>query len=173
MKSIENQLTGGHPNSLGNTIEIVELVLDQNSYFDELFHCYFSQDEVVRLRVSNAMKRIAKENEELLIPYLDRFLDEISEIDQASTKWTLAQLFLMLQTHMNDRQFQRAKEILLNNLHNSDDWIVLNMTMETLANWAIEDEALKQQLLPRLKQLKKDPRKSVFSKASKKLVQLA
>ena len=172
MQSIEIQLTGGHPNSLGNTIEVVEQVLEDPDKMEELFQCYFSEDEVVRLRVSNAMKRITKADKELVIPYLARFLDEISNIDQASTQWTLAQLFLMLEKHMTEAQIQHAKDILMDNLNSSDDWIVLNMTMETLAKWAMTDEALKIQLLPRLKQLEKDPRKSVFSKASKKLAQL-
>ena len=173
MQSIEEQLTGGHPNSLGNTVEVVEQILEDPDKIEELYQCYFSEDEVVRLRVSNAMKRITKARRELVIPYLGRFLDEISNIDQASTQWTLAQLFLMLEKHMTEAEIQHAKEILMDNLNGSDDWIVLNMTMETLAKWAIDDEVLKIQLLPRLKQLEKDPRKSVFSKASKKLAQLA
>ena len=157
---------------MGNTVEVVSQVLKQPDLFKELFQCYFSDDEVVRLRVSNAMKRIAKENKGLVIPYLDRFLNEISLIDQASTRWTIAQLFLMLDKQMTPQQWKSAKEILLTNLHESDDWIVLNMTMETLANWALKDDELKIELLPRLEQLKNDPRKSVCSKATKKLAQL-
>ena len=91
--SLEERLTGGHPNSLGNTVEVVDDVLKNPALFNELFQCYFSADEVVRLRVSNAMKRVCKENEEMLVPYIDKFLGEISKIDQASTQWTLAQLF--------------------------------------------------------------------------------
>lgn len=172
MQKIEAQLKGGHPNSLGNTVEVVSQVLKQPEKFNELFHCYFSNDEVVRLRVSNAMKRIAKENKGLVIPYLDRFLNEISLIDQASTRWTLAQLFLMLDKHLAPQQLKNAKKILMTNLRESDDWIVLNMTMETLAKWALKDDELKIELLHRLEQLKKDPRKSVCSKATKKLAQL-
>lgn len=90
MQGFEQRLTGGHPNSLGNTVAVVEAVLDQPELFNELFNCYFSHDEVVRLRTSNAMKRICKANKSLLLPYLDRFLTEISQIDQPSTQWTLA-----------------------------------------------------------------------------------
>ena len=172
MQNIEAILTGGHPNSLGNTIEVVEMVLEDTRKIEELFQCYYSKDEVVRMRVSNAIKRIAKANQLLIVPYLDRFLNEICKINQSSTKWTMAQLFLMLENHLTAQQFRRAKEILLKNLNESDDWIVLNMTMETLAVWALRDEDLKVALMPRLKKLKKDHRKSVFTKASKKLAQL-
>ena len=42
-KEIEEKLTGGHPNSLENTIEVVEEVLAEPDKFDALFHCYFSK----------------------------------------------------------------------------------------------------------------------------------
>jgi hypothetical protein len=165
--NFETQLTGGHPNSLGNTIEVVEEVLAHPEKFDELFHCYFSEDEVVRLRVSNAMKRIAKANKALLLPYLDRFLTEIADINQASTQWTLAQLFLLLEKDLSPEQKETATAILRHNLEQHNDWIVLNMTMETLGQWAKEDKGVKEWLHPHLERLAMDPRKSISKKANK------
>jgi len=167
MQNFENRLKGGHPNSLGNTVEIVEEVLATPTHFDEFFNCYFSDDEVVRLRVSNGMKRIAKANKKLLEPYLDRFLTEIAAIDQASTQWTLAQLFLMLEKSLSDTQLNQAKSLLKNNLANHHDWIVLNTTMDTLAKWAKKDPELKTWVAPHLARLQKDSRKSVANKAKK------
>jgi len=83
VQDFEKRLQGGHPNSLGHTVEVVEEVLSEPSLFDELFHCYYSDDEVVRLRVSNAMKRICKADKTIVLPYVDRLLDDISKIDQA------------------------------------------------------------------------------------------
>lgn len=165
--SFEERLKGGHPNSLGNTIEVVEEVLHQPSLFDKLFNCYFSDDEVVRLRVSNAMKRIGKANKPLLVPYIGRFLSEISKINQASTQWTLSQLFLLLQKDMSETQLTSAKQIMKNNLANHDDWIVLNMTMDTLGKWSKTDSDLKLWIEPHLKRLTSDTRKSVSKKATK------
>lgn len=173
MKNFEQRLTGGHPNSLGNTVEVVEEVLAAPALFEELFNCYFSKDEVVRLRVSNAMKRICKSKKQLLIPYVDRFLDEISKIDQASTQWTLASLFLMLEKDLEVVQEKKAKEIMKHNLANHKDWIVLNETIKTLAIWAKKDENLKNWMLPHLKRLAKDERKSVSKKAQNTLQALS
>ena len=167
VSNFEERLTGGHPNSLGNTVEVVGEVLSQPEQFEELFNCYFSQDEVVRLRVSNAMKRICKENQSLLIPYLDRFLNEISEIDQASTQWTLAQLFQLLEKEMSAPQIAQAKAIMRRNLAQHEDWIVLNQTMQTLAEWAVVDPELKAWLKPQLSRLQTDTRKSVAKRAAK------
>lgn len=172
MKDFESQLKVGHPNSLGNTVEVVEAVLAENDRFSELFQCYFSNDEVVRLRTSNAMKRICKAKKPLLIPYIDRLLTEISKIDQPSTQWTLAQLFGMMEREMTDRQMAQAKKIMKNNLAHHSDWIVLNQTMDTLANWSKKDTDLTAWILPHLERLSLDERKSVSGRAKKMIHKL-
>jgi hypothetical protein len=165
----EERLTGGHPNSLGNTIEVVADVLAHPERIEELYQCYFSEDEVVRLRVSNAMKRLARANGDLLFPYLDRFLKDISKIDQASTRWTLAQLFQHYTKEFTPPQQAEATAILRENLDCCDDWIVQNHTMQTLAEWSVDDLELKAWLLPRLEQRLQEPRKSVRRRAEKLL----
>lgn len=167
INSFEQLLTGGHPNSLGNTLEVVEAILKDRKKLEELYQCYFSHDEIVRLRVSNAMKRICKEHPEWLVPYIDKLIEKISTIDQDSTQWTLAQLFLMLDRYLSDSQRKKAIHILQRNLTTRNDWIVLNMTMETLTHWAQHDNALKVWLLPQLQKLSKDSRTSVKKRALK------
>ena len=169
----EDMLTGGHPNSLGRTVEVVEQVLADPARFEELFSCYQSEDAVVRLRVSNAMKRIEAERHDLLVPYIDRLIGEVGALDQASAQWTLAQLFARLAPDM-DRDMDRGQRagaltIMKRNLANHDDWIVLNATIETLAAWAAEDIDLSAWLRPHLQRLSTDSRKSVAKRASKKL----
>ena len=173
INAFEEMLTGGHPNSLGNTIEVVDIVLADKKKFDDLYQCYFSEDEVVRLRVSNAMKRICKEHPEWLVPYIDNFLNEISKINQASTQWTLAQLFLWLEDDMSKLQLEKAKEILKTNLTKSNDWIVQNTTMETLSTWAKDDESLRLWIIPKLEKFSESDRKSVARRASKQLAALS
>lgn len=170
--NFELLLTGGHPNSLGKTIEVVDIVLADKSRLQELYQCYFSKDEVVRLRVSNAMKRICREHPEWLVPYLNKFLTEIAEINQASTQWTLAQLFLWLENDMTNTQRAKATEILKRNLLENTDWIVQNTTIETLGNWAKNDKELKKWLIPHLEDFSKTGRKSVANRAKKMLLSL-
>ncbi|MEL6483636.1 MAG: hypothetical protein AAFU57_03915 [Bacteroidota bacterium] len=165
--NFEERLTGGHPNSLGNTVTIVAEVLENPSKFEAFFQCYFSKDEVVRLRVSNGMKRIAKEKPELLVPYLDRFLTDIAAIPQASTQWTLSQLFLTLEENLTSSQKEQALAIMKNNLQHHSDWIVLCQTMETLGKWSKKDSSLKSWMQPELERLHQDERKSVSKKAEK------
>jgi len=166
-------LTGGHPNSLGRTIEVVETVFNDRKRLDELYNCYFSDDEVVRFRTSNAIKRVSREKPNWLVPYIDKLIDVISKIDQASAQWTLANLFETLSTDMTPVQMEKAKEILKRNLESHDDWIVLNNTMQTLGTWASEDKKLKEWLGPHLEKLSNDSRKSVSGRAKKMTVKLS
>ena len=168
-ETFEAMLTGGHPNSLGRTIEVVDTVLADPDRFDELFACYRSDDPVVRLRVSNAMRRVEAERHDLLVPYIEKFISEIGALDQPSAQWTLAKLFEALEPDMTPQQRAAAQAIMQRNLAEHDDWIVLNNTMEALFVWSAGDAGLRGWLKPHLERLSKDNRKSVASRAKKLL----
>jgi hypothetical protein len=172
-ETYEAMLTGGHPNSLGRTIEVVNDVLEHPEKLPELFACYNSADEVVRLRTSNAIKRISKEHPEWLVPHINQMLTEISQIDQASTKWTLANLFETLAQLMTAEQKISATNILKTNLATHTDWIVLKNTAQTLTAWAKKDADLKTWLLPHLERLSQDERRSVAGAAKKSIKMLS
>mgnify|MGYP001791703419 FL=1 len=140
INSFETQLSGGHHNSLGNTVAVVDEVLKDKKKLKDLYNCYQSEDEVVRLRVSSAMKRVCIAKPELLAGYLDGLLSDISQIDQASTKWTLAILFRLLDTLMSDVQRKKAIQIMKTNLLRDKDWIVQNTTAESLEYFARNDK---------------------------------
>jgi len=154
---------------LHRTVEVVDKILGNKRYLEQLYDCYFSEDEVVRLRTSNAFKRISREKPEWLVPYLDRFLGEISKIDQASTQWTLANLFETLREEMTKEQVKKAETILKKNLKSSNDWIVLKNSMQTLNTWSTDKKSLRTWLEPELVRLSKDPRKAVSGFAKKSL----
>ena len=169
MDSFDTMLSGGHPNSLGRTIDVVQAVFADPSRLDELFGCYRSDDPVVRLRTSNALKRVEAERHDWIVPFLDRLIDEVGALDQPSAQWTLAQLFLRLKSEMSPAQYRGATKILKRNLEQHDDWIVLNATMETLFQWSQTDDELGLWLKPHLDRIAKDPRKSVAGRAKKLL----
>ncbi|NKB50662.1 MAG: hypothetical protein GKR97_00290 [Rhizobiaceae bacterium] len=171
-ESFEQMLSGGHPNSLGRTEEVVDLVLNDEKRLAKLYQCYFSADEVVRLRVSSAFKRITAKHPQWTMQYMDGLLSEVAEIDQASTQWTLAILFEQTQALMSAAQTAKALQIMKHNLAVHHDWIVLNTTMNVLANWAKNDVDLEQWMRPHLKRLSKDSRNSVSRKAAKLIDQL-
>ena len=170
--AFEAMLTGGHPNSLGRTIEVVDTVLADEGRIEELFLCYRSDDEVVRLRVSNAMRRVQAERPDLVSAYVDRLIDEIGALDQASAQWTLPKLFEGAAADMTADQHARAEALVKRNLAAHDDWIVLNNSIEYLGARAKTDDALLAWLTPHLERLSEDARKSVAGRAKKWLKKL-
>ena len=172
LNDIEVELSGGHPNSLGRTIAVVDRILTDPSLLDELIDCYGSDDPVVRLRVSSAMKRISASRPLWLLPHLDLLLTSIAAIDQASTQWTLAILFDRLREHLTQEQREAAVAVMKRNLDSSDDWIVQNTTMQVVFDWSEFEPALVEWLRPRLVQFLASPRKSVASRAAKLLARL-
>ena len=167
MTEFEEVLSGGHLNSLGRTLEVVEAVLADRSRLDDLYRCYFSTDEVVRLRVSSAMKRVTIEHPDWTMDFIDGLQSDIAAIDQASTQWTLALLFDLMADHLSTEQRARAIEIMEDNLAHHTDWIVLNNSMKVLGKWAKHDPDLAERLQPHARRLADDNRKSVASNARK------
>ncbi|MBG6223646.1 hypothetical protein IWX63_000194 [Arthrobacter sp. CAN_A2] len=165
METIESMLTGGHPNSMGRTVDVVELVAADRSRLQELFGCYGSADPVVRLRTSSALKRLEAVRHDWLVPFVDRLIDDVGTLDQASARWTLAKLFLRLTPDLTPDQRDRATVVLKRNLEEQHDWIVLINTMETLSAWSDGDPALRAWLDPQLERLAGDPRTSVAERA--------
>ena len=163
----EQELSGGHPNSLGNTVKVVAQVLKDQELLSELFLCYSSPDEVVRLRTSNAFKRIFREKPAWFRPMVPKFLRKILQLDQASAMWTFSQLCLECEEQLSATQKKKATEIIKRFLEKTDDWIVLNTSLQTLGAWSLDDAQLKQWLIPRLKKLSRDERKSVAKRAQK------
>jgi hypothetical protein len=172
INQFEERLSGGHPNSLGNTVAVVEHVLTDRELLDDLFACYNSADAVVRLRVSSAMKRVTAAQPLWVVPFIDRYLTDIADLDQASAQWTIALLMRSLEEHLSTEQKKKAVSLLKRNLKNNDDWIVQNTTMETLTHWAKSDQPLKKWLIPQLKTFTTNSRKSVAGRARKSLVTL-
>ena len=167
----EPLLTGGHPNSLGRTEEVAATVLAKPGLLVILFDTYKSDDEVVRLRVSSALKRVARGNPQLVVPFIDRLLTEVASIDQASAQWSLAELFRALSGLMSPAQRSKALIVMKRNLEKHPDWIVANHTMQTVSDWVdgkiVDDASLRRWLLGQLARLKKDPRNSVAKRANR------
>ena len=161
----KTMLSGGHPNSLGRTLEVVDIVLNNKNNLIYLFECYLSNDATVRLRVSNAFKRIFRQNPNWFAGYVDKFQILIPTLNQPSAEWTLAQLHLEFCYLLTEKQKSKAINISKEQLKNSKDWIVIIQTMNFLEKVAKEDESLRHWLLIKLDLISKDKRKTVSKKA--------
>ncbi len=162
-------LRGGHPNSLGRTEEVVAIVVADRQRLEELFVSLAESDELVRMRAGDALEKVCREQPGWFRPHVDRLIAEVGSIEQPSIQWHVAQMLQHLRGDLSDEQARRAKELLQRNLTRSTDWIVLNVTMDVLAEWATDDPELAEWLIPVLERLRADPRKSVAKRAAKRL----
>lgn len=169
--SIQSSLKGGHPNSLGNTEAVTQRVLKDESLLPELLECYKSDDEVVRLRVSSCLKRVCKSQPDWVYKYMEPLLTDVSRVDQASAKWTLAIIFGLLRERMTDSEYRQAIEIMKQNLF-YPDWIVQNTMLQHLWDFSRFDEELSIWLEPQIHVLSESPWKSVNGRAKKLIDQL-
>ncbi len=166
-------LEGGHPNSLGRTHEVVATVLADQARLEELFETMASADEVVRLRGGDALEKVCRQQPGWFLPHVDRLLGDLGLIEQPSVQWHVAQMLQHLRDGLSDEQAQRAIVLLQHNLTRSTDWIVLNVTMDVLTQWADGDPILTSWLMPELERLGEDERRSVAKRAAKRLAELS
>lgn len=167
---IEQALTGGDRRSLGRTEEVVAQVRADPSRFPELFACLFSADDVVRMRAGDAIEKVSRTHPDMLEPFRTRLLTDVAAIDQPSVRWHLAQMLPRLSLTAAERR--RAIAILRGNLAESGDWIVVNCTLEALADFAQDDAALRRELVPILREHLSSDRRSIASRARRLLARL-
>lgn len=168
----EDALTGGHHNSLGNTVAVAEQVNADRSLLPELINTYASEDEVVRLRVSSALKRVAWEHPDWIHAEIDSIMEWVERLKQPSAQWSVGQMLLAIGPRLSTAERDRAVALMKSHIESSSDWIVLNHTMETLAQWAMEDPELEAWLVPHLSVFATDSRKSIAKRAQRLLGKL-
>lgn len=168
-----DMLRGGHPNSLGNTEQVVSITLADHDRLDELFAGIADPDEVVGMRVGDALEKVCREQPGWFVPRIDHIIDVLGNVDQPSVQWHVAQMLQHLRDDLSIAQEQRAKRLLQRNLTTSTDWIVLNVTMDVLTAWTTRDPSLSRWLSRELERLSQDQRSSVAKRASMRLAQLS
>ena len=169
--SFEQSLKGGHPNSLGNTLEVVDVVLGNTDKIEDLFLCYQSDDETVRLRTSNAFKRIFRAKPELFNNWKQRFIKEVAEIDQPYAKWTSIQILNELFDQLDEKEKAQSIEICLRYLQNEKDWIVINQSLNFIRNHLERFDFKDPEMMKLLIFFVDDERKSI-SKNAEKLIKI-
>ena len=165
--SFDNSLKGGHPNSLGNILELVDEVLGDTDKMEDLFLCYQSDDETVRLRTSNAFKRIFRAKPDLFKKWKKRFIKEVAEIDQPSAKWTSIKILNELFDQLDEKEKAQSIEICLRYLRNEKDWIVINQSLNLMRNHLEQFDFKNPEMMKLLKFFVNDKKKIDLKKCRK------
>lgn len=164
---ISEMLAGGDPRSLGKTGQVVESVLSNRTLLDELFNCIFQSDEIVRMRASDALEKICRQNPEWFEPYISKLLEDVPKIRQASVQWHLVQM--LSEINLSSAQKSLAIDIMKRNLQTIDDWIVINLTLESLSTFARHKSLTRDEFISILRKFQNNRHKSVASRVKKLL----
>ncbi len=81
MPSILDQLSGGHPSTIGPAREVTRQVLANHTLFDELFDGIAEDNPTIRNRATRVVAEVAVVHPEWLAPYKADFLEHIMAMD--------------------------------------------------------------------------------------------
>jgi hypothetical protein len=163
---------GGHANSLGRVNDVIEIVLGDKSRIDELYGCLFDDDAWVRMRAADAIEKICREHPDWLLPYVDRFQDELATSTQPSIQWHMAQIYE--QVELTDKQKQRAIAWLSKLLSSKEvDWIVSANAMDTLGKFTKEGSFPTEDMVALLKVQQGHKSNAVIKRANKWLAEIS
>ncbi len=159
---------GGKKNTLGRAEEVLQIVANDHSHLDELYQCLFDDDAWVRMRAVDTLEKVCRVHPDWLEPYVERLLNEVAAIDQASIQWHLAELFTEI--NLSPDQRDRATKIMKRNISSKDvDWIVASNTMGALAKFVADNILPASELIPLLKIQQTHHSKAVVKRATRLL----
>lgn len=168
---VEMLTVGGYTNSLGKVNEVIGLVLHNRSRLNELYDCLFDENAWVRMRAADAFEKICREHPDWLLPYIDRFPDELATNSQPSIQWHLAQIYKQVDLTSEQKLF--AINWLKRLLSTKEvDWIVAANAMDTLVQFTHNGSFPAAEMVSLLKVQQQHKSNAVIKRASKLLTEL-
>ncbi len=163
---VEILQVGGHANSLGNVDKVIAIVLNDRLLLNKLYECLFEDDAWVRMRAADAIEKICREHPDWLLPYIDKFPEDLATSTQPSIQWHLAQIYKQVELTKKQKYFAISwlKELLSSG---QIDWIVAANAMDTLAYFVNDGSLSKSELIPFLEVQQHHKSKSVVRRANK------
>jgi HEAT repeat protein len=138
-KNILNRLRGGDRRSIGQSSEVVALVLKQPALFAQLMQGLSDSDSLIRMRAADAAEKVSLQKPDLLGPFKSELLRLADEATEQELRWHLAQMVPRL--HLSKRDRLRAASAFRLYLGDQSS-IVKTSAMQALADLAGADDEL-------------------------------
>lgn len=170
MKSnIKQLLSSGDMRTTGRADEVAEMVLADTTLFTELFACLTLNDPPVRMHAADALEKVTQKRPELLQKYKEQILDEIAYIDQQEVQWHVAQMIPRLE--LLPAEVKKATEILDNYLDKTTSNIVRVMSLQALADLALQGKFPREQVIHKINNYSQKLQTPSIRARSRKLLQ--
>jgi hypothetical protein len=169
--NFKSAISNGDLRSVRGVSAVVDEVLQDPKRFREIFSLMFDPNAAVRMRAIDAIEKITKIKPELLRPYKKTILSKIATIEQKEVQWHVAQIIPRLE--LSSRESLEAKSILERYLKASNSNIVRVMSLQAVADLALQGNITKQNVIRGIGEhmsIIKSP--SVWARSKKLLKQL-
>lgn len=150
MDDILNSLRGGDRRSIGNADEVAAAVLQEPGLFPELFAGLLDDDPVVQMRAADAVEKTTRKRPDLLQPWKRQLLEIVAQSDEKEIRWHVAQMLPRLK--LTPGELDHAVQILNGYLQDTSS-IVKTFSMQALADLALQEPTLLDDVLPILQHL--------------------
>lgn len=150
MTDILDKLRGGDLRSIGRANEVAQEVVHSPDLLASVFAGLLDNDPVVRMRAADAVEKASTRRPALLQPFKRELLGRVGASEQKEVRWHVA--LMLPRLGLNSRERRQAVAILLNYLEDTSS-IVKTFAMQGLADLALHDAPLRNQVLPILQHL--------------------
>jgi hypothetical protein len=171
MSKILQKLIGGDLRSIGRSDEVVGDILHNPSLFEDVFKGIFNEDPIIRMRSADAIEKVSKKHPDLLQPFKNRLINEVSKIKQQEVQWHVAQMFSYLELTNSD--IKKIAKILFLFIDSSNSNIVKVFSLQTLVDIALTDSSIKSKIMDKLKQMVNNGSPAVVNRCNKLMYKLS
>jgi len=164
-----SELAMGKPNSLGNTLKVVEAVESNPKLFAQLLKLLLHQDSIVEMRAMNATKRLMRSDKDFFDPQKESLLKIYSKSKHNVVRLGLITLYFDFVKEFSLSELKSIKTLTLKWMNETQDWMILAQGLKLLEKLAKIDPKVQPEVIAVAKSLQKDSRKAVSMKAKKVL----
>jgi len=164
-----SELAIGKPSSLGNTLTVVKAVESNSKLFPQLLNLLLHEDSIVAMRAMNATKRLMRADKDFFDLQKESLVKIYSKSKHNVVRLGLITLYFDFVKEFSATELKSIKTLTLKWMKVTEDWMILAQGLKLLEKLAKIDPKIQPEVISVAKNLQKDPRKAVSTKARKVL----
>jgi len=169
MNDIEKLLSPGDLRTTGKSEEVVKQVTSNPELFGDVVNAIIEGNPGVKMRASDALEKITRDNPEWLKPFKRLILTKIACINQKEVRWHLAQILPRLNLSKKERELVYD---LMQSYLDDESSIVKTFVMQALTDIAMQDRSYTNKVRNQVKRLMKEGSPAMKSRGKKLLLAL-
>ena len=169
-RSVRDELSGGTRTSVGQAESVVKKALISAPLRREIYQLFLDDDPVVAMRASYVAMKMAQSDPATTHAFKKSLLKNLPNYTQQEVRWHVPQLLVHLKLSPAERK--AAYAVVMQWSETDKSKIVAYYGLQAAASFALLDDALLQDLIPRLRKLNARGAKSISNRCKKIAKQL-